>query len=238
MVFGPIRRALKSRLQTAAAHGEDLLERLAVAEVDAAIHAGLRDLLMPIVILATLLLGAQIAGNWIGEPEARRLATTSIVLCAWFYGFWTLAHGLLAARPLMAVWAATRQGPHNLARLLLYQRIITRLRSTFTTAEGEATRMGKLTLQALRLIDAPETWEAVAFRLANRLAPRLIRHAAARTLTVVGPVLGAWVYYRFIVFPELVRAGSGLGPWEALLYPVAALVDLLGGTHLRDALRA
>lgn len=236
MVFRSMKRAAKSRLETVAAQGEDLLERLAIAEVDAAIHAGLRDLLLPVAVLASLLIGAQIVGTWIGEPEARRLATTSIVLGVWLYGFWMLVQGFISARPIIAVWATTRQTPHRLARLLLYQRILARLRTTFTTPEGQTTTMGSLTLQALRLIDAPRTWEAIAFRLASRLAPRLISHAAARVLTVVGPIIGAWLYYRFIVFPELVRAGSGLGPWEAFAYPVAALIDMLAGTQLREAL--
>ena len=50
------------------------------------------------------------------------------------------------------------------------------------------------------------------------------------------PVAFAWLYYRFVVFPDLIRAGSGMGPWSALVYPLAALIDALAGTDLRSSL--
>lgn len=236
MVFDALRRNLRDRLQSAADQGEGLLEKLATAEVDAAIHAWLRDFLKHIAIFIALLALAQAAGGAITQAQTRLLVTTSIVLAIYAYGAWLVLSGLWAWRPIAAVWLTTRQGPVGLARFYLYGRILQQLRETFTAQDGRATGIGQVMLQALRMIDAPRSWDGVAYRLADRLAPRLARHAAARVLSILAPVAGAWAYYRFIVFPELVHAGSGLGPWDALLYPFAALIDALTGTGFRDAL--
>jgi len=236
MVFDTLRRSLRERLQSAADQGEHLLERLATAEVDAAIHAWLRDFLLHLGVFIALLALAQAAGAAIAQKDTRLVVTTTIVLALYAYGAWLVLSGLRQWRPIAAVWLTTRQGPVGLARFYLYGRILTQLRETFTAPDGRSTGIGQVMLQALRMIDAPRSWDGVAYRLADRLAPRLARHAGARVLSIFAPVAGAWAYYRFIVFPDLVRAGSGLGPWDALLYPIAALIDAVAGTALREAL--
>jgi len=238
MVFDALRRSMRERLQSAADQGEALLEKLATAEVDAAIHAWLRDFLVHLGVFIALLALAQAAGGAIAQVQTRLLVTTSIVLAIYAYGVWLVLSGLWAWRPIAAVWLTTRQGPVELARFYLYGRILQQLRETFTAEDGRATGIGQVMLQALRMIDAPRSWDGVAYRLADRLAPRLARHAGARVLSIFAPVAGAWLYYRFIVFPDLVRAGSGMGPWEALVYPFAALIDALAGTGFREALTA
>ena len=92
---------------------------------------------------------------------------------------WRVAGGLGAMgwREIAAVWLTTRQGPVGLARFYLYGRILRQLRETFTGPDGRNTAIGALLLQALRLIDAPRAWDGVAYRLADRLAPRLAQHA-------------------------------------------------------------
>lgn len=236
MVFDALRRTFRERLQSAADQGEALLEKLATAEVDAAIHAWLRDFLVHIVVFIALLAVAEWAGSTIADREPRLLVTTTLAMAIWLYGAWLVISGLWAWREIAAVWLTTRQGPVGLARFYLYGRILQQLRETFTGPDGRNTSVGGLLLQALRLIDAPRAWDGVAYRLADRLAPRLARHAAARVASVFVPVAFAWLYYRFVVFPELVRMGSGIGPWEALAYPFAALVDALAGTGLRESL--
>ncbi len=237
MVFDTLRKSLQSRLQSAADQGEMLLERLATAEVDSAIHAWLRDFLRHIVVFIALLALARWAGGAITDNETRLLVTTTLVLAIYAYGAWLVIAGLWAWREIATVWLTTRQGPVGLARFYLYGRIHRQLRETFTGPDGRNTAIGALLLQALRLIDAPRAWDGVAYRLADRLAPRLAQHAAARVLSVFAPVAFAWLYYRFIVFPEIIEAGSGIGPWSALVYPFAALIDALAGTDLRGSLR-
>jgi hypothetical protein len=236
MVFDTLRKSLQSRLQSAADQGELLLERLATAEVDAAIHAWLRDFLVHIVVFIALLALAQWAGGAIEDRESRLLVTTTLILAIYGYGAWLVVAGLWAWREIAAVWLTTRQGPVGLARFYLYGRILQQLRETFTGPDGRNTAIGTLLLQALKLIDAPRAWDGVAYRLADRLAPRLAQHAFARVLSIFAPVAFAWLYYRFIVFPEIIRAGSGIGPWNALLYPFAALIDAMTGTSLRESL--
>jgi hypothetical protein len=63
-----------------------------------------------------------------------------------------------------------------------------------------------------------------------------VRHAITQTIIVLIPVTAAWAYYRFQIFPDIIRAETGLGLWSAFAYPVAALLDLLAGTDLRAAL--
>lgn len=236
MVFDTLRQSLRNRLQSAADQGEALLERIATAEVDAAIHAWLRDFLLHIVVFIALLALARWAGGAIAADETRLLVTTTLVLAIYAYGAWLVIAGLWAWREIAAVWLTTRQGPVGLARFYLYGRIHRQLRETFTGPDGRNTAIGALLLQALRLIDAPRAWDGVAYRLADRLAPRLAQHAAARVLSVFAPVAFAWLYYRFIVFPEIIETGSGIGPWSALVYPFAALIDALAGTDLREGL--
>ncbi len=236
MVFDVLRQSLRERLQSAADQGELLLERLATAEVDAAIHAWLRGFLVHIVVFIALLALTQWAGGAIVDRNTRLLVTTTLILAIYGYGAWLVLTGLWAWREIAAVWLTTRQGPVGLARFYLYGRIHQQLRATFTGPDGRNTAIGTLLLQALRLIDAPRAWDGVAYRLADRLAPRLAQHAAARVLSIFAPVAFAWLYYRFIVFPEIIRAGSGLGPWNALVYPFAALIDALAGTNLRESL--
>jgi len=236
MVFDTLRQSLRNRLQSAADQGEALLERIATAEVDAAIHAWLRDFLLHIVVFIALLALVRWAGGAIAAVQTRLLVTTTLVLAIYAYGAWLVIAGLWAWREIAAVWLTTRQGPVGLARFYLYGRIHRQLRETFTGPDGRNTAIGALLLQALRLIDAPRAWDGVAYRLADRLAPRLAQHAAARVLSVFAPVAFAWLYYRFIVFPEIIEAGSGIGPWSALVYPFAALIDALAGTDLRDSL--
>lgn len=236
MVFDTLRQSLRNRLQSAADQGEALLERIATAEVDAAIHAWLRDFLLHIVVFIALLALARWAGGAIAADETRLLVTTTLMLAIYAYGAWLVIAGLWAWREIAAVWLTTRQGPVGLARFYLYGRIHRQLRETFTGPDGRNTAIGALLLQALRLIDAPRAWDGVAYRLADRLAPRLAQHAAARVLSVFAPVAFAWLYYRFIVFPEIIETGSGIGPWSALVYPFAALIDALAGTDLREGL--
>ncbi len=236
MVFDALRRSMRERLQSAADQGEAILEKLATAEVDAAIHAWLREFLKHIGIFIALLALVQVAGGAIAQAQTRLLVTTTIVLAVYAYGAWLVLSGLWQWRPIAAVWLTTRQGPVGLARFYLYGRILRQLRETFTGSDGRNTAIGALLLQAMRVIEAPRAWDGVAYRLADRLAPRLARHAGARVLSILAPVAGAWAYYRFIVFPDLVRAGSGMGPWDALVYPFAALIDALAGTALREAL--
>lgn len=235
MIFDFLRRAVQHRLEQALQRGEDILERFAQAEVDAFIHARLQAILIPALAVGAMLIAAQAAGAWLGGGEASRLAASSIALAAALYGGWSMAKGLRAALPIAALWASTVKSPWRLARLILYERILASFNRLFAQSDGQLTTLGSLALQALKFA-GPQSWEALAFRLANRLAPRLVNHAALRALLVLGPAMAAAAYYRMVIFPEMIRGETGLGPLAALAYPLAAAADALAGTHLRQTL--
>lgn len=227
---------LRTGLRDAVRAGEGLAERVALAEVDAAIQTRVQGMLIPSLVVAALFAVAQIAAAVIGDPEALRIATTSIVLAAGLYGLWALTVGIGAAVPVVAVWWAAPTTPHNLARLLLYELILTKLRQTFTSEEGRATTASHVVRYALKFSGGPSSWESYAMHLADRIAPRMVRHGLLRVAMVVVPVLIAWGYYRLVIFPDVIRAQTGLGVWGAFLYPFAALIDAVAGTHLRQIL--
>lgn len=227
---------LRTGLRDAVRAGEGLAERVALAEVDAAIQTRVQGMLIPSFVVGALLIVAQIAAAVINDREALRLTTTSIVLVAGLYGLWALATGIAGALPVIAVWWAAPGSPHNLARLLLYELILTKLRATFTSEEGRATTAGHVVRYALKFSGGPSSWESYALHLADRIAPRMVRHGLLRVAMVIVPVLIAWLYYRFKIFPDIIHAQTGLGIWGAFLYPGAALIDAVAGTHLRQAL--
>ena len=228
--------ALRSGLQDALSWGEDIAERLALAEVDAVIQTRVQGILIPSLVVAVLFAAAELAAVIIGDAETLRVAVTSIVLAAGLYGVWALATGIIDVLPIAAVWLSTRLTPHKLARLFLYQLILSRLQEAFTNAEGRSSTAGQIARYALKFSGRPSSWEGVAFRLADQIAPRMVRHAALQIVIVIIPVVAAWAYYRFQIFPDIIRSQTGLGIWSAFLYPGAALIDLIAGTSLRAGL--
>jgi hypothetical protein len=138
--------------------------------------------------------------------------------------------------PLIVVWLATRVPPREMARLFLYQLILTRLRAAFTTEEGKPSATSHVVRYALKFSGEPSSWESYALQLADRIAPRMVAHALLRVVMVIVPVAVAVSYYRLKIFPDIIRAETGLGMLSALVYPLAALIDAIAGTSLRQAL--
>jgi hypothetical protein len=235
MANNPLER-LRSGLKDALKAGEGIAERLALAEVDAMIQTRVQGIVIPSIVVAVLFGCAELAAALIGDEETLRVAVTTIVLAAGIYGTWALATGIVEALPVLAVWTSVRVGPLKLARLLLYQMILSSLKKTFTDAEGRPSTASHIARYALKFSGGPGSWESFAFRLADQLAPRMLRHALLRIALVILPVLAAWAYYRFKIFPDLIKAQTGLGLLEAFLYPFAALSDAVAGTSLRAAL--
>lgn len=216
--------------------GEDVAERVALAEVDAAIQTRLQGILLPTFIVALLFAAAEVAGTFTADEETLRLIVTTIVLVAWGYGLWAVAGGVVRTLPLLAVWWSTRAGPRRLAQLFLYQLIITKFRQVFAGDGGKATLTSHVMRYALRFTGGPPTWEAYALQLASRIAPRMVAHGVLRAVMVMVPVAVAVAYYRMKIFPDIIMAKTGLGLWSAFAYPLAALADAVAGTSLRHAL--
>jgi hypothetical protein len=235
MITNPLER-LRDSLKDAVKAGEGIAERLALAEVDAVIQTRVAGIVIPSIVVAVLFGLAELAAAFIGDEETLRVAVTTIVLAAGAYGTWALVVGIIEILPILALWAATRVGPHKLARLFLYQLILDALRGAFTNADGRPSTASHIARYALKFSGGPSSWEAYASRLADQIAPRVVAHAVFRVALVILPVLAAWAYYRFKIFPDLIKAQTGLGLLEAFLYPFAALCDALAGTQLRALL--
>jgi hypothetical protein len=227
-----LREGLRQALET----GENVAERLALAEVDAVIQTRVQGIVIPTLVVGALFGCAELAAALIGDQETLRVAVTSIVLAAGVYGTWALVAGIIEILPIVAVWASTRVGPHKLARLFLYQLILKALRDAFTNAEGRPSTASHIARYALKFSGRPSTWESRADRLADQIAPRMVAHAALRVALVILPVLAAWAYYRFKIFPDIIKTQTGLTFLEAFLYPFAALCDAVFGTALRAIL--
>lgn len=235
MVIKPLEQ-LREGLRDAVKAGEGIAERLVLAEIDAVIQTRVAGIVIPSIVVAVLFGCAELAAAFIGDEETLRVAVTTIVLAAGLYGTWALAMGIIEISPVLAVWAATRVGPKSLARLFLYQLILDTLRNAFTNAEGRPSTASHIARYALKFSGGPSSWESYAYRLAERIAPRMVAHAVLRVALVILPVLAAWAYYRFKIFPDLIKAQTGLSFLEAFLYPFAALCDWIAGTSLRALL--
>jgi hypothetical protein len=235
MAVNPLQQ-LRTGLKGVLKAGEDIAERLALAEVDAAVQTRLQGIVIPSIVVAVLFGCAELAAAFIGDEETLRVAVTTIVLAAGIYGTWALAIGVVEILPILAIWMSTRVSPLKLARLLLYELILGGLRKTFTDDEGRPSTASHFARYALKFSGGPSSWESLALRLAEKLAPRMLRHALLRVALVILPVLAAWGYYRFKIFPDLIKAQTGLGLLEAFLYPFAALCDAVAGTELRALL--
>lgn len=229
---------LRRGLQETLAAGESVAERLALAEVDAVIQQRVRAIIIPSAVVATLFALIELFAAIIGDPETLRLAVTTVLLAAGLYGSWAVATGLVAALPVLAVWWATRVGPHRLAQLMLYELILRKLRETFTSGDQKPSTAGHIARYALKFSGRPSSWEGLAFQLADRIAPRILRHALIQSVIVLLPLLAAWAYYRLQIFPDIIRAETGLGFWSAFAYPVAAIIDAVAGTDFRSNLLA
>lgn len=227
---------IRNGLQDALAAGEDVAERLALAEVDAVIQTRIQGILIPSFIVAVLFAITEVAARFIGDPETLRLVVTSILLTAGLYGTWALITGFIDILPLLAVWSATRVTPYKLAQLFLYQLILHRLRTALSNTEGKLSMAGRLAGYALKFSGRASSWEVLAFKLSGQIAPRLVRHALTQTVIVLVPVIAAWAYYRFQIFPDIIRSQTGLSFWGAFLYPLAALADALADTGWRAVL--
>ena len=158
--------------------GEDVAERLALAEVDAVIQTRVQGILIPSLVVAVLFAFVELAAALIGDAETLRLAVTSIVLAAGLYGIWALATGVIDILPIAG----------GLGRRRGSRRISWRGCSSTSSSwrgcakrspmpKGEPSTAGQIARYALKFSGRPSSWEGLAFRLADQIAPRMVRHA-------------------------------------------------------------
>ena len=228
---------LRRGLHDALSWGEDVAERLALAEVDAVVQTRVQGILIPSLVVAVLFAAVEVAAAMIGDAETLRVAVTSIVLAAGVYGVWALATGIVdvpadrrgvafhpadaaqacPALPLSAHPVAPAGGVHQCGREVLDRRPDRPLCAEILRPAFELGGAGL----------PPRRPDRAAHGAPRRLADGDGAHSGRAW---PGPIIASQI------FPDIIRSQTGLGIWSAFLYPGAALIDLIAGTSLRAGL--
>ncbi len=226
-----IARRWGGRLKSLFNDGVGLGGTFARAVVDGYVVDRLIGATWPSLGVLAFVLALHAFSTMFGSVELERIATGLAVLCALAWSGWAVVQGGRGLAPHLRLWLVTRLPLQAHVRLQLFQLIRTRHRQMRHQVDevGEPLRSLFDTLQQ-RLCLTPDH---AAFQLASHLAPIVIRHVANRLAMIVLPVLGALLYYRFAIYPDLIQSGTGIGPWAITMYPFAALADGVFGTSLR-----
>jgi hypothetical protein len=169
--------------------------------------------------------------------EQDRILVGLIVLAAYVWSAFGMVKGFNASLPHIRLWLVTRLSPTRQARLLIFQWV----REKYTeVVSRKAAADFKQDVVASALMYVQQANKVgpneIAFLLADHLAPVLVRHVIRRTLILVLPIFGALLYYRRVLYPDIIAKYTDIGPWRLALYPLAAAADGVFGTHLRDAI--
>jgi len=140
------------------------------------------------------------------------------------------------------LWWRLRIGPRRLLRLILF-RIIMRSQEKLEQGLQSLIQSGGLPLRMAHGIAAglyaTEQQDQIAWRLAESTEVSILRQALRSLALALLPILSVfWVFRLVIVYGGLLGHAAHLGPFEAAVYPLAALIDLLFGTSLRTILQA
>ncbi|MGE0716628.1 MAG: hypothetical protein AB7P02_14395 [Alphaproteobacteria bacterium] len=212
---------------------------LAGALVDTLVLEGLSGAIWPSVAAVMALLALHAAAAVVAVPEAERILVGLVALATILWSAWGIASAVRFALPHVRLWAVTCLPPVRHARLVLFTEIRERHRRLLADLAdgslGSAALLAAIETVQGRLGLTPER---AAYALADHLAPVLIRHLAERLLLLVAPVAAALLYYRLVLYPDVIGRSLGVGPWTVALYPFAALADLALGTGLREGLRS
>lgn len=161
--------------------------------------------------------------------------------CAVILAFFAhLAWSLWPAARALPLLVRLRVGPRQAVRLLLFRTISRMLREIEDGLTDWADRKGSLTRGAVALAQwgAATPTDRIAWQLAERLEPRIVRHAVRAALLALAPTaLMFWTFRWVIVYGQLLDRTAHLGPFEAALYPLATAADLIAGTGLRAWLK-
>jgi hypothetical protein len=193
---------------------------------------------------AVVVVGASLAlaligwlGGRLADPEPAVIAA-SLVLLAY------VVH-LLRKLPWISrlAWLAWRLGlpPRRLALLVVHRAVLAGMRRAECAVEDGLADAAWYVRGAAGLgkwwARAPQ--DKVAWRIAEATMPLLLRHALRTLALVLAPLLLVIATFRITVtYGLLLDSAAHLGVFEALVYPVAALVDALAGTSLRVLLNA
>jgi hypothetical protein len=208
--------------------GETLLRREAVE------WAGTEAIVVVIVSIALALIGW--LGQFLWDPEPAVIAA-SLVLLAYF------AHITWKLPPILKLaWLAWRLKlpPRRLWLFVLHRIVLAGMRRVERLVADEIAGAAWYVRGAATV---GAWWTAVphdkvAWHIAEATAPLLWRHALRVAALALAPLLLVVVMFRVsVTYGLLLDRAAHLDVWDALLYPFAAVVDLLFGTALRTMLK-
>ena len=139
------------------------------------------------------------------------------------------------------LWWRLRIGPRRLLRLIMFRVIVHGLK----TFEQELQIWGRsrnlpvrTALDLVGGVYAKEQLEQVAWRLAESMEASMLGQALLSLALAVVPILSVfWVFRLVVVYGGLLDRTAHLGVFQAAIYPIAALIDLLLGTSIRTMLQ-
>lgn len=217
--------------------GKRLTGPLARALLDTFVVDRLVGAVWPSAVILAVILCLHATSTIVQSLEAERILTGLAVLMALIWSVYGIVEGARIAWPHLRLWMVTRLPPTAHVRMLLFCELCERCRSWQAGLSEQGFR-AVATKEAFSILQVrlKLTPERVAFMIADHLAPILVRHLTARLAMVLLPVVGALLYYRFAIYPDVIQQGTGGGPWSIVLYPFAALADAVVGSSLRSAL--
>jgi hypothetical protein len=142
----------------------------------------------------------------------------------------------------VTLWWRLRIGPRRLLRVILF-RIIMRGQEELEQGVQLLIQSGSLPLRMAHSVAAglyaTEQPDQVAWRLAESTEASILRHALRTLALALLPILSVfWAFRWVVVYGGLLGRTAHMGPLEAAVYPLAALIDLLFGTSLRTLLQS
>ncbi len=205
--------------------GETLLSREAMA------WAGTEAIVVVAVSVALALIGW--LGQGLADPEPAVIAASLVLLAYVAHIAWKLP---AAAQLAWLAWRLRRLGLLVLHRAVLYG-----MRRTERIVAEELTRAAWYvrggTEIAMRL--NAKSPDKVAWRIAEATAPLLWRDALRIAALVLAPLLLVIAVFRMsVTYGLMLDRAAHLGVLDALVYPFAAICDVILGTEFRTVLKA
>lgn len=192
---------------------------------------------------AVVVVGASLALaliGWLGgklpDPEPAVIAASLVLLA---YVVHLLRKLPLVLRLARLAWRL-RLPPRRLALLVVHRAVLAGMRRAERAVEDGLADASWYLRGAAELgkwwARAPH--DKVAWRIAEATMPLLLRHALRTAALGIVPLLLVVATFRMsVTYGLLLDQAAHLGVVEALLYPFAALIDVLSGTGLRAMLK-
>jgi len=207
--------------------GNDIAQWRADSEL---LHAIQETVLPTALALGAILIANPLVTLLGGGAEAHHIVVGSLALAAFLWAGAVSLAGLVWLLGHVRMMLITRLWPRRYLRLVIAMAARDWMRDQAASIPGGTWRAFLHSFQR----ETGSQTEMLAARLADQIGATLWRHVALRLGYVLAPMMVALTYYRLVIYPSFLGAST----WLSMLYPIAALVDAVAGTALRDALMA